>query len=193
MRALAVAQPRYALLWTATVGSSPGRALRETWDDLDALMRAMVRNAWLSSRVDGYARAVEVEHTPGGWHPHVHTLLVFRNELTRPEAVKLAHDIQRRYLHAAALRGIPASAKGQHVRVVPLARLSSTVDYITKSHMLTRPSRKPGTRTPAILLRASFAGDADAHDLLNELERASYGRRTWQPGGDLRPLSGADE
>lgn len=185
MRAVGGSNPRYALLWTATVGSTPGRALSELWSELDSIQRYMVSGSWLSRRVDGYVRSVEVEHTPGGWHPHAHTLLVFRNELTRPEAVKLALAIRQRYLRAADLRGIAASARGQHVEVVPLSELRSTVGYITKSHMMTEPSQKPGTLTPSMLLRASIAGDADAYVLWTELERASHGRRTWQRGGML--------
>lgn len=185
MQAVQRSQPRYALLWTATVGSTPGRALDESWDDLERLQRYVVSGSWLSRRVGGYARTIEVEHAPGGWHPHSHTLLVFRNELTRPEAVKLAQAIQRRYLRAADLRGIPASAQGQRVQVVPLSQLSTAVDYITKTHMMTRPARSQGTLTPAMLLRASMAGDADAYALLTELEHASYRRRTWQVGGML--------
>ena len=188
-RALSASPPAYAMMWTATVASTPDRALAALWDDLDGLIQHMASGAWLSRRVDGYVRSIEVERTPNGWHPHAHTLLVFRNELTRPEATKLAQDIQRRYLRAADLRRIPASAKGQHVVVVPLTDLSTIVGYITKQHMTTGPSRTPGTLTPSMLLRSSFAGDADALELLNELELAYYRRRTWQRGGDLLETS----
>lgn len=186
MAALSACQPAYALLWTATIGSTPERPLAELWSDLDRLRAYMVSGSWLNRRVDGYARAIEVER-PWGWHPHAHTLLVFRNELSRADAVKLAHEIQTRYLQAADLRGIAASAKGQRIQVVPLSQLSSVVNYITKQTMSTKPSQTPGTVTPSMLLRDAYAGDADALDLLHELERASYRRRTWQTGGILRP------
>lgn len=186
MVALRTAEPAYALLWTSTIASTPNRPLGELWDELDRLQVYMVSGSWLSRRVDGYVRVVEIECFLGGWHPHTHTLLVFTNKLSREDALKLAREIQARYLRAAGLRGIAASAKGQHVQVVPLSQLSTVVDYITKSHMLTGPSRTPGTITPSMLLRASYAGDTDALDLLVELERASYRRRTWQSGGTLR-------
>ncbi|GAA3743927.1 hypothetical protein GCM10022239_19200 [Leifsonia bigeumensis] len=185
MAALAASKPVYALLWTATIASTPERPLGELWSDLDKLNAYMVSGSWLSSRVDGYVRSIEIERTPSGWHPHAHTLLVFRNKLSRTDAVKLAREIQARWLRSADLRGIAASAKGQRVQVVPMGQLSTVVDYITKSHMTTRSSRTPGTVTPAMLLGSAYRGDADALDLLTELERSSYRRRTWQPGGML--------
>lgn len=185
--ALNVSPARYMLLWTSTVASSPDRALSQTWDDLDKVIRAHSAGSWLTRRANGYARAIEVERTPGGWHPHAHTLLVFQNAMTRADAVSLAVDIRARWLSIAHDQGIEADKTGQHVFAVPLAKVGQIVGYVGKSHLLTRPSAKPGTVTPAMLLRDAATGDAEAVRLWQELESAACGRRTWQTGGLFRP------
>lgn len=174
-------------MWTATVASSPDSGLSPTWDSLDKLIRAHSARSWLTKRADGYARAIEVELTPGGWHPHAHTLLVFKDLLTRAEAVSLASDIVNRWLTIAHDQGVDASWAGQDVRAVPAEEIDDRARYVTKSHLLTRPSAKPGTVTPAMLLRRAATGDEEAVRLWQELEDAAYGRRTWQTGGILRP------
>lgn len=176
----------YAILWTATVPSAPGRALEATWNDLDRLIRHMNSGGWLLRRVNGYARAVEVELAAGGWHPHSHTLLVFRNGLTRPEAVAMALAIRARWLKAGDIEGIAPDKAGQHFCCVPLRRLGDVIGYLTKDALSGKPV---GKVTGARLLRAAAAGDPSAVRLWREYQHAASYRRTWQTGGTLKPSS----
>lgn len=184
--ALRHAEPCSALLWTSSVGHRPERPLAALWSELDATHAAVVSRGWLTRRADGYARAVEIERAPQGWHPHAHTILVFRNELTAGQISELARDLRARWIDSAAKLGIPASAAGFDLRPIAGLHLSAAVSYLTKAHMTTRPTRKPGTLTPAMILRDAAAGDADALDLMHELDRASFRRRMFQTGGILR-------
>lgn len=185
--ALSAAAPRYALLWTYTIASTPDRALGPMLRDLVKLHTAVNASGWLSKRVDGYARVIEIERPVSGWHPHGHALLCFQNRMTGPEARAFALTLRDRYLEAAARLGIPASAMGQHVRVVPLDQLNTAARYITKQHVQTKP-KQDGTATLASLTMDAYArGDADALDLLREVEGATYRLQTWRTAGVCKP------
>ncbi|WP_344781800.1 protein rep [Microbacterium kribbense] len=180
--ALRASRPRYALLWTYTLASTPDAALGPLIGNLAELHAAVNASGWLSSKVDGYARVVEIERPDSGWHPHGHELFIFKKHLSRAEAQTFAVALRDRYLSAAARLGIPASAAGQHVRVVPLDQLDVAARYITKQHITTGP--KAGTRTLAMLSADAFTrGDADALALIHEAEAATYRRQLWRVSG----------
>jgi hypothetical protein len=156
--------------------------------DLVKLHTAVNQSGWLSSRVDGYARVIEIEHSAAGWHPHGHELIVFRESRTRAEARAFALTLRDRYLDAATRLGIPASAMGQHMRVVPLDQLDTAAGYITKQHVQTKP-KQDGTATLASLTMDAYArGDAEALDLLREVEGATYRLQTWRTAGLCKPV-----
>lgn len=187
--ALRDAQPGYALLWTYTIASTPDRALGLMVRDLTRLMTAVNQSGWLSGQVDGYARVIEIERPVGGWHPHGHVLLCFQKRMTRAEARAFALTLRDRYLDAATRLGIDASAAGHHVRVVPLDQIETTARYITKQHVMTQPKRD-GTATLASLTMDAYShGDADALDLLREVEGATYKKQLWRTAGVCKPPS----
>lgn len=172
-----------ASMWTATVSHTPDRALGDVWRDLDALLGAVAHRQWLTRNVGGYARLIEIEHTPEGWHVHAHTIIVFRSDVPRSDAARIGERIVARYLDAAARLGIAADASGQDVRRFGL---SDAVGYATKSHMTTAPTSTPGTLTPSMLLQRAARGDATADAMLAEIDAASRGRKLFALAGMLR-------
>ena len=79
--------------------------------------------------------------------------------------------------------GIDVSAAGQHVRVVPVDQIEKTARYITKQHVMTKP-KQDGTATLASLTTDAYArGDADALELLREVEGATYRKQLWRTAG----------
>lgn len=188
--ALRVCSATGALMWTATIGHSAGDPLLATWDGLDMVRKRVLAASWLTRQgVDGYAMAVEVVLKPNGWHPHIHTLLAFREALPRDQEIILAERVRDRWLSSANQVGVAASAQGQHVHRFPMGALSQLIGYLTKDHLLTGLTTDPSTVTTAMILRAAATGDAEAVDCWEEYELAATGRRTWQTGGMLRPSS----
>lgn len=178
---------RYALLWTYTIASSPDRALGPMLRDLTKLMTAVNSSGWLSSKVDGYARVIEIERPVGGWHPHGHVLLCFQNRMTRTEARAFALTLRDRYLAAATRLGISASTMGQHVRLVPVEQIDVAVRYVTKQHVMTKPKSDGSATLSSLTMDAYTRGDADALDLLREVEGATYGKQLWRTAGICKP------
>ncbi|AZS41501.1 hypothetical protein CVS54_02856 [Microbacterium oxydans] len=175
------------MLWTYTIASSPDRALGPMLRDLTKLMTAVNASGWLSSKVDGYARVIEIERPVGGWHPHGHVLLCFQNRMTRTEARAFALTLRDRYLAAANRLGISASTMGQHVRLVPVEQIDVAVRYVTKQHVLTKPKADGSATLSSLTMDAYTRGDADALDLLHEVEGATYGKQLWRTAGICKP------
>lgn len=183
MASLGAADYGYALMWTATIATTPGRALRQQRDDLLRLIQATTRGGWLGRRgIIGTARVIEPERSSDGWHVHAHTLLVSSNEFVRANARAFAVDLRERYLSEADRLGIAASAEGQ--RVETARRVSDLVDYITKGRV-----RPGGQDAPSALWADVAAGDADALALVYDLEAGTLRCRSWTTTGVCRPLT----
>lgn len=173
------------LLWTATVESSPD--LRPLWKQLSSTISATIGSGWMKDRgVIGYARAVEVERGVGGWHPHAHSLIVFRKELSDAEVDAFSHQLVDRYLAKADRSGAHASPRGQDVRRAE--NVSVAVDYMTKGGV-----RLYGNDTASRLWAAVTAGDGDALVRVHELEQGGHRRRRWTTTGVCQPVVDFDE
>lgn len=173
------------LMWTSTVESSPD--LRPTWKQLSSTISATIGSEWLKTRgVIGYARAVEVELGVGEWHPHAHSLIVFRNELTDAEVDAFSRQLVDRYVAKADRTGAHASARGQDVRRAE--NVSVAVDYMTKGGV-----RLYGHDTASRLWAAVAAGDGDALVRVHELEQGGHRRRRWTTTGVCQPVVDFDQ
>lgn len=165
------------LSWSATIASSPDVAVRRQWADLIALLQATTRGGWLSRRhVVGTVRTIEPEHGPDGWHVHAHYLLVFQNELTPAEVERFQAELLDRYLAEAHRLGIRATADGQDIARTRSA--TAWTKYLTKGRI-----RRGNTDVLSRLWSAVDDGDADALDLVHDLEAGAFRRRLWTPTG----------
>lgn len=176
-----------AISVTLTVSSTPSRPLAATWGDLDKLRQYLSSGDWLGRRVDGFAWVTEVTYSAeGGWHPHIHMILVSENSLTTAQTAKLSREIRERWQKGARMRGIDADLPGQHVAVLDsTTAVLKWITYMTKEHTEHAPD-DPGTLTPGDILAAAARGDADALDLHHELETASARRRMRDTSGVFR-------
>ncbi|MGX1701706.1 hypothetical protein [Microbacterium sp. NPDC055357] len=169
------------LLWTATVPSMLGAALGPLRADLVRVIQATTGGGWLARRgVMGTARVIECKYSASGWHPHAHTMLVFRNELTPSEVVAFDVELRNRYLSKADRLDVAASAEGQDVR--RYGAHSDAVDYITKERVSPH-----GTDSASVLWDLVRQGVADALTLVHELESGTYRRRSWAVTGVCAP------
>lgn len=170
-----------ALMWTATISSTPGRALRPQWGDLSQVLAATLKGGWLRRRgVAGSARAIEPKRGSEAWHVHAHSLIVFSETKSREDSVAFALSLRDRFLQQAEALDIDAGPQGQHVRVV--TDLSIAVDYITKDRVSAN-----GTNSASRLWASVHAGDADALSLIHELEAGAFRRRAWEVTGVCQP------
>ncbi|MFA4895532.1 hypothetical protein [Microbacterium sp.] len=107
--------------------------------------------------------------------------------MTRAEAREFALTLRDRYLDAADRMGIDASAVGQHVRLVPVEQIDVAVRYVTKQHVMTKPKSDGSATLSSLTMDAYTRGDADALDLLREVEGATYGKQLWRTAGICKP------
>lgn len=182
MSALGSQRHGTVLLWTATIASTPGRALRPQWGDLSRVLSATLKGGWLKRRgVTGSARAIEPKRGDAAWHVHAHSLIVFPESKSREDSRAFALSLRERFLQQAERLGIDAGPQGQDVRVV--TDLSRAVDYITKERVSAN-----GTNSASRLWASVHAGDADALPLIHELEAGAFRRRAWEVTGVCQPL-----
>ncbi len=181
MRALGSQHHGTVLLWTATIASTPGRALRPQWGDLSRVLAETLKGGWLKRRgVAGSARAIEPKRGDAAWHVHAHSLIVFPESKSREDSLAFALSLRERFLQQAERLGIDAGPRGQHVRVV--TELSRAVDYITKERVSAN-----ATNSASRLWASVHAGDADALSLIHELEAGAFRRRAWEATGVCQP------
>lgn len=164
------------LLWTATIQKRPSVSFSEARRDLLHLIQKTAAGSWLKRRgVIGTARLIENEHPDGSWHVHAHVILVFRNSLSRDEAVVFAIQLRDRYLGKADALSIPAGKQGQHVM---RGSKEGLIRYVTKD-----VTRLGGYNTSSKLWEQVAAGDADALALIHEMEAGNYRKRNWTVTG----------
>lgn len=170
---------QYVFMWSSTLRH--GRSLDLSWKALLSTWNVATKNAWLSKRVEGYARFTGLVLTPSGWHPHLHTVVTSRSRLGRSQL----QEISARWQDSAERLGHAALPQGQHFQPArseaQRAHLARYVTHQAWGH----PSARE--RTPEAVLR-SFAedGDLDAGDAWQELEEAAIGKRLRSLGGSFR-------
>jgi hypothetical protein len=165
-----------------TLSTASAYSLVEAWNATDAVRRTFQANGWLTAHSDAWLRETEITHTPGtGWHVHLSFLL-----LSQTRTPGLGQATIARWLESAATVGVVALRQGQHSSTH--TAVHERVRYATKG-MLGNYGYHGG-HTPADILAAFEAGDADAADQWAELENLfSTKRRYSARGGEFRNKS----
>lgn len=202
---------------TVTLRHKRGQSLQMLWESLNKANRG-VTNATRVKRLRkelgrvGYVRATEVTYGRSGWHPHIHSIQLFKGDVTAEQLQQLADAEFAVWERQAANLGLGKPLRDFYdLRLVTDARVEFA-DYFAKSVYdasaarsarsmsfemqgnATKRARSIHGRTPfQILADVVDLGDAEDLDLWEEYERASKGRRAlvWSPG--LRDLLKIEE
>ncbi len=157
----------------------------------------------------GDIRGLEVTYSArNGWHPHIHVLMVFENELSAKELKALGKRLKKRWIavlerfdmYADWEHGCDIRAGDEYIReyVAKWGRLpdvvkksSWTVEHeITKGHV--KRSGLDGF-SPFELLAAYGNGDEDAGELFLEYYKCFKGRHQLQWSRGLKELLNIEE
>lgn len=166
----------------------------------------------------GQVRAIEVTHGMNGWHPHIHTVLIFEGpqigDMTQADADRLADAEFSVWEKQAAKHGLgqPLRERWQLTMVSP-GEEEAVGEYLAKAvyrppakekdakavgfemqGSQTKNGRVKTSRTPwQILDSVMSTGDVDDLDLWQEYEQATKGRQSlvWSRG--LKELAGIGE
>lgn len=93
------AQGGAVLFMTLTVRHHKQDKLKTLLDTVSEGWRALTGSRVWRKRVkkdfgiDGYIRSIEITYGENGWHPHVHTLLFLKDDLSLPSMEKLGSEI----------------------------------------------------------------------------------------------------
>ena len=172
-----------ALGFTLTQKQESGEALADALNRLNKSMTATTSGrAWTKLRstygIVGLGYVIELKHSPTGWHPHLHGFLVSDRDLTEEQASQLALHFRRRWSQQSA----GAAVSAQHVARVRGTDVENVTRYVQKDHP--RYTTASAThRTVGDLLHDASRGDLEALDLVQEVARATTGRRrfSWTP------------
>lgn len=201
---------------TVTLRHRKDQGLAELWAALNKGQQG-VTNATKVKRLRnelgrvGYVRATEVTHGGNGWHPHIHTIQLFKGEVSQEQLDELRDAEFSVWKRQALNRGLGAPVKKRYElrKVVDAERKFS--DYFVKSvydpsaepvydpsveraaksvgfemtGSLTKKGRRKESRTPwQVLEDFGRTGDMDDLDVWHEFETASKGKRAlvWSPG-----------
>ncbi len=156
----------------------------------------------------GDVRSLEVTHGDNGWHPHIHALMMFENELSIDDLKELENRLKRRWLvvldklgmFADWEHGCDIKTGDRYIReyIAKFGKLpevekrkSWTVEHeIAKSHV---KKGKAKGRTPFELLADYGNGDKKAGALFVEYYFCFKGRHQLQWSRGLRALLNMDE
>lgn len=181
-------QVRTFIAATLTSPTSLGQPLAEAWNVLEERTNYLTSGNWLSRRVDGYIRVTEITHSSGRWHPHLHLILVLREEHSDADVRRLSDELNRRWCRGAEGPESEARDAGQKVQRFPTSDFPRELKYVTKTDVLRTSGRSTGLEVGDIL-QAAYNGDADSYELWQEIESASKGRRMLATGGLFRPMA----
>jgi hypothetical protein len=195
-----------ASLMTFTVRHFKRMSLAQLWDAISkAWNRVTSGKSWLRDQAAGgmlgWVKAVEVTWGYGhGWHPHIHVLVCWRDQISEEIAREVANSMHARWSAALASLGLESwrDRGGLDVRMASLN--NNLADYFVKLAREVTSQATKGTkkgRPPfAILADIGEHHLADDGDLWAEWEQASFRRRqlTWSRGDmDLRAFAGLGE
>lgn len=215
--AAAAAQGLTVAFGTVTLRHKQGQALGMLWDAVTKGYRSVgqsrkVRDMRAELGRVGYVRTFEVTYGQNGWHPHIHTLQLFKFGVAQDQLDALADAEFRVWQRQAKNRGLGAPLRRNYeLRRVSDASVALS-DYFAKgvydptvarssksigfemSGSMTKAGRGKGSRTPwQILDDFKTTGDLAEWDVWEEYERASKGKRAlvWSPG--LKDRFGVDD
>lgn len=189
-----------AVMLTNTVGRDPDEPLADVKAALlAALVAARQTRAWKAAKKSGLLLGampfIEVLHGKlSGWHPHSHTLAIFKGSRSQVEAVIDA--FQAAYMASLRRNNRPVDAEAQHVLFIEtdedLAR------YITKSNAAwevsggVKAARSRMSRSFWDLLYLAEAGDTDAAQLARQYAAEMPGTRSGVMSPELAKNLGFD-
>lgn len=199
-----------AWLLTVTVPHGADDALATVLDGLQASWRRMWSGRWASGfreahRVVGTVRAIEVTWgAEGGWHPHIHCVLVLDGAPGDGAVVAMFGSLLMRWRDAVRTElGREVSlTRGLDLR--PVSDPSDVSEYVTGSGgwsigaelsaSAVKVGRSSGRWSPfALLYAAATTGDREALDLWLDYERATAGKRAIVASRGLYARFGVDE
>lgn len=170
-----------ALSFTFTQESRNSEPLSAALSRLRASLRSYASGkGWKALRerhgVLGHGYVLELTHKPSGWHPHAHGFMILDTEPT----AATAHDIAQRWTsHSDG-----SSPWAQSVTPLSHEHAHAAARYLAKDSSR-RTTTGTNVRTLGDLTHDAYvSGDADALELLHEVEQATIGARrvVWTPG-----------
>lgn len=170
----------------------------------DRTMRGAKAKAWRDSLgYVGSIRSLEITYGENGWHPHVHTLMLFDRRLTPTEVAGFRTYLFGRWENVLLSAGFGRLHPVHGLDVRPVYDTGGLAEYVTAVEdgwsvgmELARSDLKHRSHT-AMELLASWAlnGDLEARALWKEYEAVTFGRRCiqWTPGLRSRLLPDVED
>jgi hypothetical protein len=188
-----------ASLITFTVRHHKGQQLAALWEAISEAWGNVTSGAqWLADQavggMRGWVKAVEVTHGWHGWHPHMHVLVCWKDEIELETAQRVANSMHARWEAELGRRGFQSWREhgGLDVRMASLDN-NNLADYFVKLAREVTSQATKGTRKGrppfAILFDIGEHYLADDAELWWEWEKASFRRRQLSWSGksmDLR-------
>lgn len=179
-------------------GTNPGelwKAISKCWESVTR--DRTVKRLRLDMGLLGIVRTAEITHGFNGWHPHIHPLFLFKEQVTAQQVQQLHAAQFRAWAAAAARLGLETPLEAaQDLHLVRGDTADKELsDYMAKVtwEMTSTQTKNGGGRTPWQIF-ADFRTTADLEDLelWQRFEQFSKGKRsiTWSRG--LRKLVGLD-
>lgn len=193
---------------TVTLRHKQGQALAVLWEALTKGQQG-VTNATKVKRIRqslnrvGYVRATEVTYGGNGWHPHIHTIQLFKGEVSQDQLDELRDAEFDVWSRQCQNRGLGAPLKKRYeLRKVNDANVEFA-DYFAKgvydpksakaaksvsfemTGSQTKKGRRKESRTPwEVLEDFGKTGDFEDWEVFEEYEKASKGKRAlvWSRG-----------
>ena len=132
------------------------------------------------------ARAAEVTHGLNGWHPHLHSVLLFDRPLEREEAKALRAALFASWCSAVMSRGWRPPSEEYGLSFIRCAgggvgsyvsKVEGLADEMTRLDVKQGRKGKHSTEGPFAILRRAVAGDDVAAARWREYEAGTLGRR----------------
>jgi Replication protein len=178
-----------AELLTLTVGHGMGDRLDEVWTVLAKAWSAVVQSKYMRDlrsevRFFGYVKATEVTYGEHGWHPHLHVILLFPDQLGKAEQTAFMAEVAE--IWGGRVRGLGHKFTSDAMDMVQIRSgkdAEAVVDYVldvTAANEVLRSDAKKGrgeSVSPWELLELAGTGDERYRAAWSEWEVGSAGRR----------------
>lgn len=206
------AQRGYSIAFgTMTLRHHAGQRLSALVNTLNECQRAVSQSRKVKDlRADldrqGYVRTVEVTHGENGWHPHIHRIEIFKQQVTQDDLDSLADAEFSAWRKKALRMGLDEPLRERY-EIKLVTRIDKDLsDYLTKdiftgeqivsekdatsigfemTGSVTKKGKRKGSRTPwQLIMDYEVTEDARLLALWNEYEQAMHGKKmlTWSRG-----------
>ena len=172
-----VEQHEDALSWVSSVKSED--YISGAWSSQHKVMKAFLRDSWLTRQTSGWLRETHITHGDAGWHVHTHWVMFAES---RTELRQLQKGLNPRWLTSATKAGVHAHERGQEARLRDDA--AGTLRYATKGNMR---GCSDGNDSLGDLWAKYQHGDAEAGALMVEFQSffGDGGIRRWRATGGM--------